>query len=54
MTKEKGYNMDPSWKGVIKWGGILLIAAAAIALIYFILVIVTIAIVFSIIYKSVC
>jgi hypothetical protein len=41
MAEEKGFNMDPSWKGVIKWGGILLIAAAAIALIYFILVIAT-------------
>jgi hypothetical protein len=38
MTKNKGFNVDPSWKGVIKWGGILLIAAAAIALIFFILV----------------
>ena len=38
MTKEKGVDIDPSWKGVIRWGGILLIAAAAIAVIFFILV----------------
>ncbi len=41
MAKEKKLNIDPSWKGVIKWGGILLIAAAAIALIFFALVIAT-------------
>ena len=41
MTKEKEVNIDPSWKGVIKWGGIFLIAGGAIALIYFILVVAT-------------
>ena len=27
MTKEKGFSIDPSWKGVIKWGGLSLFAA---------------------------
>jgi len=34
MTKEKGFNIDPSWKGVIKWGGLSLFAAAAILVIF--------------------
>ena len=41
MTTEKDVNIDPSWKGVIKWGGIFLIASGAIALIFFILVLAT-------------
>jgi len=34
MTKEKEYNIDPSWKGVIKWGGLSLFAAAFILVIF--------------------
>ena len=34
MTKEKGFNIDPSWNGVIKWGGLSLFAAAAILVIF--------------------
>ena len=34
MTKEKGFSIDPSWKGVIKWGGLSLFAAAAILVIF--------------------
>jgi hypothetical protein len=39
MTQEK--SLDPSWKGVIKWGGLSLIASGAIALLFFVLVIAT-------------
>ena len=41
MTKEKGFDIDPSWKGVIKVGGVSLFAAGAIALIFFVSVIAT-------------
>ncbi len=34
MTKEKGFNIDPSWKGVIKWGGFSLFAAGFILVIF--------------------
>ena len=34
MTKEKEFNIDPSWKGVIKSGGVSLFAAAAILVIF--------------------
>jgi hypothetical protein len=34
MTKEKEFNIDPSWKGVIKWGGLSLLAAAFILVIF--------------------
>ncbi|MCK4790967.1 MAG: hypothetical protein KAV87_44950 [Desulfobacteraceae bacterium] len=27
MTEEKAFNVDPSWKGVIKWGGLSLFVA---------------------------
>ena len=37
MNNEKRVNIDPSWKGVIKWGGFSLFASGAIALIFFIL-----------------
>ena len=41
MTKEKGYNIDPSWKGVIKWGGLSLFAAGLIAVIFVLSVFIT-------------
>jgi hypothetical protein len=41
MTKEKYFSIDPSWKGVIKWGGLSLCASGAIALLFFVLVIAT-------------
>jgi hypothetical protein len=34
MTEEKGFNIDPSWKGVIKWGGISLFAAGIVPIIF--------------------
>jgi hypothetical protein len=34
MTEEKEFNIDPSWKGVIKWGGLSLFAAAFILVIF--------------------
>jgi len=41
MTKGKEYNIDPSWKGVIKWGGVSLFTAGLIAVIFIILVFIT-------------
>ncbi len=41
MNKEEKFNTDPSWMGVIKWGGLSLFVSGAIALIFFILVIAT-------------
>jgi len=41
MTEEKEFNTDPSWKGVIRVGGVSLFAAGAIALIFFVSVIAT-------------
>lgn len=35
IEKEKGYKIDPSWQGVIKWGGLSLFVGGAIALIFF-------------------
>jgi hypothetical protein len=37
-TKGITIDLDPSWRGVVKWGGFCLIFAAAIALLFFILV----------------
>ncbi|NPE30131.1 DUF4386 family protein [Methanococcoides sp. SA1] len=34
MTEEKGFNIDPSWKGAIKWGGLSLFAAGAVPVIF--------------------
>jgi hypothetical protein len=41
LTKEEGFKIDPSWKGVIKWGGLSLFVSGAIALIFFFGVIAT-------------
>ena len=41
MTKEKEFNIDPSWKGVIKWGGLSLFAAGLIAVIFILSVFIT-------------
>lgn len=41
MTKEEKFNTDPSWMGVIKWGGLSLFVSGAIALLFFILVMAT-------------
>lgn len=41
MTKEEKFITDPSWMGVIKWGGLTLFVSAAIALLFFFLVIAT-------------
>jgi hypothetical protein len=36
MTEEKGLNVDPSWKGIIKWGGFSLFIAGVIVIIFII------------------
>ncbi|MFC1870270.1 DUF4386 family protein [Chloroflexota bacterium] len=41
MAEEKEFNIDPSWKGVIKWGGLSLFAAAFILVIFVLLVFIT-------------
>ena len=41
MAKEKEFKIDPSWKGVIKWGGLSLFAAAFILVIFVFLVFIT-------------
>ncbi|MFC2072256.1 hypothetical protein ACFLUU_06050 [Chloroflexota bacterium] len=41
MTKESEFNIDPSSKGVIKWGGLSLFAAAFILVIFVLLVFIT-------------
>ncbi|MFC2042351.1 hypothetical protein ACFLTV_02495 [Chloroflexota bacterium] len=41
MTREKEFNIDPSWKGVIKWGGLSLFAAAFILVIFVLSVFIT-------------
>jgi len=35
IAKEEGFEIDPSWQGVIKWGGLSLFVGGAIALIFF-------------------
>jgi len=41
MTEEKEFNIDPSWKGVIKWGGFSLFVAGLIAVIFILSVFIT-------------
>lgn len=41
MTKEKEFNIDPSWKGVIKWGGFSLFVAAFILVIFILWVLIS-------------
>ena len=41
MVKEESYNIDPSWRGVVKWGGLSLLIGGIIAILFFILVIAT-------------
>ena len=38
MTKEKGFNIDSSWNGVIKWGGLSLFLGAVCLIIFILLV----------------
>ena len=38
MTTENRFDVDPSWKGVIKWGGLFLFAAA-VCLVIFVLIV---------------
>jgi hypothetical protein len=40
MTEENSFNIDPPWQGVIKWGGLSLFAAAAIGVIFVLLVLI--------------
>ena len=41
LKKDKSVYIDPSWRGVVKWGGLSLLASAAIALLFFVLVFAT-------------
>ncbi|MFC1987091.1 hypothetical protein ACFLVH_00865 [Chloroflexota bacterium] len=41
MAKGKEFNIDPSWKGVIKWGGLSLFTAAFILVIFVLWVFIT-------------
>ncbi len=41
MSEERGFRVDPSWKGVIKWGGFSLFAAGLYPLIFVLLVSIT-------------
>ena len=41
MTKENVSNIDPSWRGVVKWGGLSLFFSGFIAVLFFVLVIAT-------------
>ena len=34
MTKEREFDIDPSWKGVIKWGGFCLFVSAVVLVIF--------------------
>ena len=34
MTEENGFNIDPSWKEVIKWGGLSLFIAGVIVIVF--------------------
>jgi hypothetical protein len=34
MTEEKAFNIDPSWKGVIKWGGLSLLVAGIVLVLF--------------------
>jgi hypothetical protein len=34
MTKEKEFSIDPSWKGVIKWGGLSLLVAGIVLVLF--------------------
>jgi hypothetical protein len=38
---EKSSQVDPSWGGVVKWGGLCLLLSGAIALLFFVLVLAT-------------
>jgi hypothetical protein len=37
----KSIHIDPSWRGVVKWGGLSLLVSGAIALLFFVLVLAT-------------
>ena len=39
--EDKSIHIDPSWRGVVKWGGLSLLLSGAIALLFFILVLAT-------------
>jgi hypothetical protein len=41
MTVERRFSVDPSWRGVVKWGGLSLLVSGAIAVIFFVLVVAT-------------
>jgi hypothetical protein len=39
--EDKSIHIDPSWRGVVKWGGLSLLISGAMALLFFILVLAT-------------
>ncbi len=41
LKKDKSIYIDPSWRGVVKWGGLSLLVSGAIAVLFFVLVIAT-------------
>lgn len=41
MTKEKGFDKDPSWKGVIKWGGLSLFVSGLVPIIFVLSIFIT-------------
>jgi len=41
MTKEKGFDKDPSWKGVIKWGGLSLFVSGFVPIIFILSIFIT-------------
>jgi len=41
MTKEQRFTIDPSWKGMIKWGGFSLFAAGAMLVIFILSVLIS-------------
>ncbi|GAI59037.1 unnamed protein product [marine sediment metagenome] len=41
MTKEKVFDKDPSWKGVIKWGGLSLFVAGLVPIIFILSIFIT-------------
>ena len=41
LKKDKSIYIDPSWRGVVKWGGLSLLVSGAIAVLFFVLVFAT-------------
>jgi hypothetical protein len=41
LKRDKSVDIDPSWKGVVRWGGLSLLAGGAIAVMFFVLAVAT-------------